>query len=84
MPFRRLAQVNIFQKYVAVIGGGEAGETVLAMAFEVGREITRRGAVLLCGGLGGVMQAAAGEPRRPEELPSASCRDRTAGTLILF
>lgn len=51
--------MNIYQKYVAVIGGGEAGETVLAMAFEVGREIARQGAVLLCGGLGGVMQAAA-------------------------
>jgi uncharacterized protein (TIGR00725 family) len=50
---------KISQKYVAVIGGREAGETVLAAAYEVGREIARRGEVLLCGGLGGVMQAAA-------------------------
>jgi uncharacterized protein (TIGR00725 family) len=47
------------QKYVAVIGGGEAEETILAMAYKVGQEIARRGLVLLCGGLGGVMQAAA-------------------------
>jgi hypothetical protein len=50
---------TISPKYIAVIGGGKAEETVLATALEVGREIARRGAVLLCGGLGGVMQAAA-------------------------
>jgi uncharacterized protein (TIGR00725 family) len=45
--------------YVAVIGGGEASPDVLALAREVGLEVARRGAVLLCGGLGGVMAAAA-------------------------
>jgi uncharacterized protein (TIGR00725 family) len=45
--------------YLAVIGGGEASSEVLALAREVGREVARRGAVLLCGGLGGVMAAAA-------------------------
>jgi hypothetical protein len=45
--------------YIAVIGGGEADPAVLETAREVGREIARRGAVLLCGGLGGVMSAAA-------------------------
>jgi uncharacterized protein (TIGR00725 family) len=45
--------------YVAVIGGGEASPDLLDLAREVGREIARRGAVLLCGGLGGVMAAAA-------------------------
>lgn len=45
--------------YVAVIGGGEASPDILALAREVGREVARRGAVLLCGGLGGVMAAAA-------------------------
>jgi len=45
--------------YVAVIGGGEAGPEVAHLAREVGREVARRGAVLLCGGLGGVMAAAA-------------------------
>jgi len=45
--------------YVAVIGGGEASPDLLDLAREVGREVARRGAVLLCGGLGGVMAAAA-------------------------
>jgi uncharacterized protein (TIGR00725 family) len=45
--------------YVAVIGGGQANPEVAALAREVGREVARRGAVLLCGGLGGVMAAAA-------------------------
>ncbi|MDD2900932.1 MAG: TIGR00725 family protein [Syntrophales bacterium] len=45
--------------YVAVIGGGEAPPKILDLAREVGREVARRGAVLLCGGLGGVMAAAA-------------------------
>jgi len=60
--------LNIFPKgslrlgsifYVAVIGGGDASSEILAQAREVGREVARRGAVLLCGGLGGVMAAAA-------------------------
>ena len=43
---------------VAVIGAGHAPEDVCAMAREVGREIASRGAVLVNGGLGGVMRAA--------------------------
>lgn len=46
-------------RYFAVIGGGEADPPSLELAREVGREIARRGGVLLCGGLGGVMAAAA-------------------------
>ena len=45
--------------YVAVIGGAEVSPRLYALAREVGREIARRGAALLCGGLGGVMAAAA-------------------------
>ena len=45
--------------YVAVIGGGEVSSELAALAREVGRELARRGAVLLCGGLGGVMATAA-------------------------
>jgi len=45
--------------YVAVIGGGEVGPEVVEVAKEVGRLVARQGAVLLCGGLGGVMAAAA-------------------------
>jgi uncharacterized protein (TIGR00725 family) len=47
------------QKYVAVIGGGEAEATIVGPAYKVGQELARRGAVLICGGLGGVMRAAA-------------------------
>lgn len=43
---------------IAVIGGSEAGAKELRMAEEVGAEIAKRGAVLVCGGLGGVMEAA--------------------------
>jgi hypothetical protein len=50
---------NLPARYVAVIGGGEASPEVLALAAEVGRELARRGAVVICGGLGGVMEAAA-------------------------
>ena len=45
--------------YVAVIGGSQVGPEVAALAREVGREVARKGAVMLCGGLGGVMAAAA-------------------------
>jgi uncharacterized protein (TIGR00725 family) len=44
--------------YVAVVGGGEAGDEALAAAEDVGRHLAQRGAVVLCGGLGGVMEAA--------------------------
>src|SRR5256885_80767 len=44
--------------YVAVCGGGEAGESDLELAEAVGRALARAGAILVCGGLGGVMQAA--------------------------
>jgi uncharacterized protein (TIGR00725 family) len=45
--------------YIAVIGGSEIGAELAGLARQVGREVARRGAVLLCGGLGGVMAAAA-------------------------
>ncbi|MBV8160440.1 MAG: TIGR00725 family protein [Acidimicrobiia bacterium] len=44
--------------YVAVVGGGEAGGDVLGVAEDVGRQLGRRGAIVVCGGLGGVMEAA--------------------------
>jgi uncharacterized protein (TIGR00725 family) len=47
------------QTRVAVIGGSRPGRTALDQAFEVGKLLARRGAVLVCGGLGGVMEAAA-------------------------
>jgi uncharacterized protein (TIGR00725 family) len=44
--------------YVAVVGPGAAGEAALSHALEVGERLARAGAVVLCGGLGGVMEAA--------------------------
>jgi uncharacterized protein (TIGR00725 family) len=44
---------------VAVIGGGRPGRAALGQAFEVGRLLATKGAVVVCGGLGGVMEAAA-------------------------
>ncbi|HEX9885403.1 MAG TPA: TIGR00725 family protein [Longimicrobiales bacterium] len=44
---------------VAVIGGARATEEDLALAHEVGRGLGDAGAVLVCGGMGGVMEAAA-------------------------
>jgi uncharacterized protein (TIGR00725 family) len=46
-------------RYVAVIGGGEVSPEIYLLAREVGREVARRGGVVICGGLGGVMAAAA-------------------------
>jgi uncharacterized protein (TIGR00725 family) len=43
---------------VAVIGSASCDERVAALARAVGREAARRGAMLVCGGCGGVMEAA--------------------------
>jgi uncharacterized protein (TIGR00725 family) len=45
-------------KIIAVIGGGQCTKKEAKLAEEVGRELAKRGAVLVCGGLGGVMEAA--------------------------
>ncbi|GAA0806992.1 TIGR00725 family protein [Spirilliplanes yamanashiensis] len=44
--------------YVAVAGPGDAPPAVCAVAEEVGALLARRGAIVVCGGLGGVMAAA--------------------------
>src|SRR5258708_18201762 len=49
---------------VAVIGASDAPPAICKLAFEVGREIARRGAVLVNGGLGGVMESAAAGARK--------------------
>jgi uncharacterized protein (TIGR00725 family) len=46
------------QMIIAVIGGRRTEKALLAEAEEAGRLIARRGATLVCGGLGGVMEAA--------------------------
>jgi uncharacterized protein (TIGR00725 family) len=44
---------------LSVIGAGDASPAQCNIAEEVGREVARSGAVLVCGGRGGVMEAAA-------------------------
>jgi hypothetical protein len=44
--------------HVAVVGAGEAGEDLATAAEEVGRRLALGGAAVVCGGLGGVMEAA--------------------------
>ena len=45
--------------YVAVVGPDPASPEVAAQAEEVGRLLARAGAILVCGGLGGSMEATA-------------------------
>ncbi|MFQ5681999.1 MAG: TIGR00725 family protein [Candidatus Binatia bacterium] len=44
---------------IAVIGSSDRDPRFLALAVEVGKTIAATGAVLICGGLGGIMEAAA-------------------------
>jgi uncharacterized protein (TIGR00725 family) len=46
------------QKIIAVIGGRECDATLYRIAQEVGRRIAEGGAILICGGRDGVMEAA--------------------------
>lgn len=45
--------------YISVIGAGQASDDEMAAGEEIGRRLAEAGAVLVCGGLGGVMDAAA-------------------------
>ncbi|CAN5584617.1 TIGR00725 family protein [soil metagenome] len=47
------------EPYIAVIGAGEADEELYEQAREIGKLISDRGGIVVCGGLGGVMEAAA-------------------------
>ena len=44
---------------IGVIGAGQCSSEIEKLAEEVGKEIARNKAVLVCGGLGGVMEASA-------------------------
>ena len=57
MTLRRVGKVD--GRYIAVIGPSEATDEELARAETVGRLLGEAGAVVVCGGLGGVMEAAA-------------------------
>lgn len=47
------------KRYISFIGGGRATAAQYALAGGVGRMVAAMGAVLVCGGLGGTMEAAA-------------------------
>lgn len=46
------------QSIVGVIGGGSVDPEVYELARQVGRLLAEKGAIVICGGLGGVMEAA--------------------------
>ncbi len=56
MPAKGKAQRQ--GKQIAIIGAGEGDAATLRAAEEVGRLLARAGAVVVCGGLGGVMESA--------------------------
>lgn len=43
---------------IGVIGSSSCSSSISEIAYLVGKEIARKGAILICGGLGGVMEAA--------------------------
>ena len=46
-------------KHIGVIGAGECSDKIYQLARHLGSEIGKKGWILVCGGLGGVMEAAA-------------------------
>ncbi len=49
---------KLIKGQIGVIGGSECSHEIYEIAREVGREIAKNGFSLVCGGLGGVMEAA--------------------------
>jgi uncharacterized protein (TIGR00725 family) len=45
-------------RIISVIGGSKPNDDILRLAEQVGEEIAKRGIALVCGGLGGIMEAA--------------------------
>jgi len=45
------------KKFIAVIGASQCSPREAKLAEEVGRELAKQGAAVICGGLGGVMEA---------------------------
>lgn len=58
MPGSPTAVARSRTRYVAVVGASSPTEADLADAESVGRELAQRGAIVVCGGRGGVMAAA--------------------------
>jgi uncharacterized protein (TIGR00725 family) len=57
--YRKKGDGMEWTEYIGVIGAGECPDTIYGLAKEVGYEIGKRGWMLVCGGLGGVMEGAA-------------------------
>lgn len=53
-----MASIESDPIYIAVVGGAECDDETAALAYEVGRLLAEAKAILVCGGLGGVMEAA--------------------------
>lgn len=54
-----MERIEVGSPIIGVIGSGGNRQDLAGLAEEVGREVARKGAVLVCGGLGGVMTDAA-------------------------
>ena len=72
---------------IAVIGAGDCDDRVRRMAFDVGEALARAGAVLICGGRGGVMAAASRGARAAGGtaigvLPGADARESPANDAL--
>ncbi len=44
---------------IAVVGAGKCSKKLRDMAFEVGKYVAEKGGVIVCGGMGGIMEGAA-------------------------
>ena len=54
-----MERIDARSPFIGIVGTGSCPPELGALAAEVGREVARKGAVLICGGLGGVMTEAA-------------------------
>jgi len=60
----RSFRVPVAFKIIGVVGSSKADPDILSLAEEVGSEIAKRGAAVVCGGLTGVMEAVCRGARR--------------------
>ena len=56
------------QPFIAVVGAGKCNKKMKNLAEQVGMTIAENGGVLICGGLGGIMEAAAKGAKRKQGL----------------
>jgi len=71
------------RQIIAVVGASDAPAAVGELAYAAGQAVARRGAMLICGGRGGVMAAAAAGAQAAGGLtigilPDYECRDISA------